>query len=224
MKNIVFIQASPKINEPAVSQMFLEMAMDKFDESVFNKEYINVRQSISRHTQNNAFELLSRADAIIMAFPLYFFCLPGMLMSFLQDYSKFHQENNLQNNKTRIYAIVNCGFPEPQINLEAVRVIESFSRHIGSDFRFGIQIGGGPMMLSPHVMKAPFLKSTAQSLDKAFSVIAADVADENQISEKYINIEFNFSRRIYFFMAEKGWTSLAKRNGLSKKELYKKPY
>ena len=75
--------------------------------------------------------------------------------------------------KMKVYAVVNCGFPEPGINLEAVRVIRSFSQHINAQFRCGVLIGGGAMLREAR--NAPFMKKSIKSLNDAFAAIARDI-------------------------------------------------
>jgi hypothetical protein len=224
VKNVVLVSASPKINEQSVSKEFLEMAGIKIDSDLFSKTFIDVRKSFLTHNLTEDFETLARADIMIISFPLYYFCMPGMLTRFLVDYHSYH--NSIENVKkhVKVYAIVNCGFPEPEINLEAVKVIKSFCQHLNAEFRFGVLIGGGPMMIA--AKDAPFMKKAAQKLKSAFSAIAADIQHENSttMNSIYIGVNFPFSRRLYFFMGNKGWITSARKNGLHKKDLYKKPY
>ena len=224
MKNVVFISASPKIIEKSVSKQFLQMAGSQIDGTEFNKTFIDVSKSISSHNLSEDFDTLSKADVIIISFPLYVFCMPGILTRFLVDYYNFYTKSGNASKHVKVYAIVNCGFPEPEINLEAVRVIKSFSQHINASFRFGVLIGGGPMMFA--AQEAPFMKKVVQELKCAFSSLAADLKDENLAEMDSINIgvNFPFSRRLYFFMGNRGWISMARKNGLQKRDLYKKPY
>lgn len=67
------------------------------------------------------------ADALIFVFPLYIFCLPAILMRFLQDYRRYLTDHTNETGRMLVYAIVNCGFQESDINSEAVRVVRSFS-------------------------------------------------------------------------------------------------
>lgn len=224
MKNVVLVSASPKINEQSVSKEFLEMAGSQINANVVSKTFIDVRKSISTHKLSEDFETLSKADVIIISFPLYYFCMPGILTRFLLDYYNFHTVSGNVRNNVKVYAIVNCGFPEPEINLEAVRAIRSFSQHISAEFRFGVLIGGGSMMFA--AKNAPFMKKAVQKLSDAFTSIAEDIQHENiaKMDHIYIGVNFPFSRRLYFFMGDRGWITSARKNGLRKKDLYKKPY
>ncbi|MEN6348653.1 MAG: NAD(P)H-dependent oxidoreductase [Syntrophomonas sp.] len=222
MRNIVLINASPKINEPSTSEYLVDTLGSRIEENAANKYFINVRQSIKKHKTEDDFAAISQADAMVIVFPLYIFCLPGILMRFLEDYYKFYVENGKSGSKAKVYAIVNCGFPEPEINLEAVRVIRSFCQHINAQFRFGILIGGGGMLLGAR--DVPIMKKTLRKLNAAFDTIARDIESDNLENLDHLYIAMNFPRRLYLFMGNRGWHALARNNGLSKKDLFKRPY
>jgi len=222
MKNIVLINASPKINEPSVSEHLVDEVGSHIDEAAASKYFISVRQSITRHKTGEDFAVISKADAIIIAFPLYVFCLPGMLMRFLEDYQQYYMENGQNASHAKVYAIVNCGFPEPGINLEAVRVIRSFCQHVNMNFRFGIMIGGGGMLLG--AKDAPFMKKIMKNLNDTYHTIVKDIENDDVKEMDNISIAMNFPRRLYLFMGDRGWFSQARKNGQKKKDLYKRPY
>lgn len=222
MRKIVLIDGSPKVNEPSTSKYLVDAIGSQIDETAAHKTFINVRQSIKKHKTMDDFAVIAQADAIIIIFPLYIFCVPGILMRFLEDYYKYYLEHEQTAAKPKVYAVVNCGFPEPGINLEAIRVIRSFSQHINAQFRCGVLIGGGAMLRE--AANAPFMKKTMKSLNDALAVIAEDIGSTNSKDIDNFNISMNFPRRLYLFMGDRGWKGLARQNGLRKKDIYKRPY
>jgi len=222
MRNIVLIDGSPKVNEPSTSKYLVDAIGGQIHEAAAHKTFINVRQSIKKHKTPDDFAVIAQADAIIVVFPLYIFCMPGILTRYLEDYYKYYLEHQQTAKKPKVYAVVNCGFPEPGINLEAVRVIRSFSQHISGQFRCGVLIGGGAMLRE--AANAPFMKKTMKSLNDAFAVLIGDMASENLKDIDNINISMNFPRRLYMFMGDRGWKGLVRKNGLSKKDIYRRPY
>lgn len=218
-KNVVIISASPKIGEDTVSGALADMAKNQFSDDV-SVSMVDVRKSFSGRQNDKNFDIMLEADALIFIFPLYIFCLPGILMRFLQDYALYRQQHP-NPRSPKVYAAVNCGFPEAWINEEAVRVIKSFSKHIGARFRFGILIGGGGMLLG--TKDAPFMKKTLAKISEAFRNVAVDIAD-GEVPQKDFYIEMNFPSKLYLFMGNMGWKQLAKRYGLKKKDLYARPY
>lgn len=224
MKSVTLIDASPKVNEKSVSNYLIEKIAACLDDMVTEKKIINIRQSFKRHEILENYKYLIKADAVIIAFPLYIFCIPGILMRFLQDYYRFYLENKIDSGSPKIYAIVNSGFPEPEINFEAVRVIESFCRHVNANFRFGVQIGCGGML--PGAEGKPIMKKVEQKLNKAFCLIAEDIQNDNfKKIDNFLIDTMNFPKWIFGILMNKfGWPSRARSNGLKRKDLYRKPY
>jgi hypothetical protein len=223
MKNIALIDGSPKINEKSVSK-YLADIVAKLIGDIADKTYINIRQSFMKQQTVDAFKFLLKADAIIITFPLYIFCLPGILMRFLQDYQQFLLESGKTLTNKKVYAIVNCGFPEPEICLEAVRVIKSFCQHTNAQFRFGILIGGGGMLVGAE--KAFFMKKIFRKLNDALLTIAKDIQGNDPGIINNVEIAaMPFPRKLINLMMNSfGWPSMARKNGLSIKDLYRKPY
>lgn len=220
MKSIVWINGSPRMGEASSSRMLNERASSLFSDQ-FAKKMVDVRKSIALERTQADFETIAAADALVVTFPLYFFCAPAVLMRFLEDYTQY-QGGRSDASKLNVYAIVNCGFPEPEINLEAVRVIESFCRHIGAEFRFGILIGAGGMLLQ--APDAPPVKKALLKLDLAIGAIEQDLLAVNAAKPENVSIAIQFPKRLYHLMGGLGWVMQARKNGLKKRDLYRTPY
>jgi multimeric flavodoxin WrbA len=219
---IVLVSASPKADRnDSISEYFTSLEEERFRSDSTEIYRINVRQCVLKAETEEAFQEMLEANAIVFTFPLYFFCLPGLLMRFIQDYDLYCAERPKSEKKAKVYAVVNCGFPEPEINEEAVRVIRSFSQKIGADFRFGVLIGSGGMLLG--AKDAPFMKKTMAELSAAFETMKNDILINGE-TKNNIYISANFPRRLYLFMGDAGWRMSARKNGLKKKDLYRKPY
>jgi multimeric flavodoxin WrbA len=213
-KKIVIVNGSPRADGTTTSAFLSGLAEKKLASEGWQVKQVNVRKSLKGDTQPD-FAAMRGADALLFVFPLYFFCVPGILMRFLQDYASYCADNPGEAAQ-KIYAAVNCGFPEPEINMEAVRVIESFSRHTGAEFGFGLCIGCGPMIMQAN--NAPFMKSLFAGLDGAFLRMAKGEGGDN------LMLAPRFPRRLYYMAGNMGWGQMAKTNKLKKKELYRKPY
>jgi len=222
-KSVVFVNGSPKIGEDSVSGYLTTMGIELFEDDDLDIYDIHIRRSMSRLKTEEDFPFMRKADAIVFIFPLYIFCLPGIVIRFLQDYYAYWlQGKDKTNTNQRIYAVINCGFPESGINEEAAAVIQSFSEKTGSIYRFVLLIGGGGMLLG--AKEAPFMKNTLNSIKDAFRLMHDDIAAgaSAPIPDRYV--EMNFPRKLYLFMGNRGWYSMARKNGLSKKDLLAKPY
>jgi len=221
-KKIVVISASPRTDETSTSEFLAVIGAQRMKETDADIYRIDVRRSMARKQTETDFAAMLRADALVLIFPLYFFCLPGMLMRFLEDYYNYYRQNKENAGGSRVYAVINCGFPEPDINTEAARVIESFCEKTGSFFRFSVLIGGGGMLQG--AKDAPFMKKTMAALKRAFGLMIEDTFQSGNEPLNDILLSIRFPRKLYFFMGGIGWTSQAKKNGLKKADLYRRPY
>ncbi|SHH94612.1 hypothetical protein SAMN02745823_01591 [Sporobacter termitidis DSM 10068] len=220
-KTVSLIAASPKVGEAAVSDWLSDRAKKVFSGGGVLVHQINVRQSAA-HRPEDDFERMRLSDALIFIFPLYFFCLPGLLIRYLQDFEAYLAAREAAPTVPRVFCAVNCGFPEPGINEEAVRVVKSFSEKIGASFGFGLMIGGGGMLLP--AQEAPFMKKTLSAIDAAFERMRTDLTADPAGETANLEVKAAFPRRLYFAAASLDWISSAKKNGLKKRDLYARPY
>lgn len=218
MKKMIILSASPKKGEPSVSNLLSNMAKEQLSGKDIQADIINVR-TLTGQSCTTTYDAMREADGLLIIFPLYIFCMPGMLTRFLEDYAQYIGS---QGKPQKVYTIVNCGFPESEINEEAIRVIQSFSRHIGACFRFGVSFGSGSLIMG--AKEAPFMKKPMKTLSNAFDLMAKDINDEQLPSLENVNINVGFPRRLYYFAGNFGWRKLAKQNGLKKSDLYRRPY
>ncbi len=217
MKAVTILSASPKKGEPSVSALLCELAKGRFVSAGLQADIIDVSKALKN--SEPAFEAMRSADALLIVFPLYIFCMPGMLTRFLEDYAASAGQKPAGQ---RIYTIVNCGFPESEINEEAVRVIQSFARHIGGEFGFGVCLGSGGMVLG--AKDAPFMKKPMETLSSAVDRMAADITQNTKSASDTVYTGVKFPRWMYFLGGNLGWGQLAKKNGLKKRDLYATPY
>ncbi len=222
-KLVVFVNGSPKVKaEDSSSELLINMGQEALSSDELEFYKIQIRKSLNSNSTEEDFAMLLKADAIVFTFPLYIFCLPGIMMRFLQDFYGYLKEKGGFSHKVKVFAMVNCGFPEAFINEEAIRVIQSFSRQTGAEFVFGTMIGGGGMLLG--AMETPFMKQVKENLRIAYGRMKVSILHGQKDSGDLIATQSSFPMRLYYFMGSRGWFSLAKKNKLKKKDLYRRPY
>jgi multimeric flavodoxin WrbA len=214
-QRIAIINGSPKVATQSVSGTLAAQAVRLFEGLDLQADIIQVRNLTSSEAETS-FDAMRRADSLLLVFPLYFFCLPSMLMRFLEDYTGYLSREGRPSPSQKVYALVNCGFPEPDINGEAVRVVKSFAGHIGVTFGGGISLGGGGMFTEAR--EAPFMRKAIAQLDEALARIAQGTLAVD------VSIASPAPRRLYYFMGNLGWRSMARKNGLKKRDLFAQPY
>lgn len=220
IKRIALLSASPKVDQEwAVSNLLAQRGEALLKSEQSDVVIIPVRHALMHHETAVAFDLMQEADAIVMIFPLYFFCLPAMLTRFLQD---FAVQRPMATKASAVYAIVNCGFPEPEINQEAMRVVEIFARRTGRSFGGGVMIGCGGMVLG--AQGAPFMRTVMASIDDLFARVKREAAVQDLIEVPIAVVVPKFPRKLYFLAGNAGWRSSARKNHLKSKDLYRVPY
>ena len=170
MKNICLINGSLR-GKQASSLVFLNFINGMLPDTEYNKDIINVRGRAKESYPEDTLETISRADAMIMVFPLFTYGIPGALMRLLEDYCMYVR-GHAYNRAVMVYLVVNCGFPRPEIMVELIRVTKNFCRKLSLNWRFAICMGGGPV--AAMTMKVPLL---SMKYKRAFSAIVADIGD-----------------------------------------------
>lgn len=168
MKNICLINGSLR-GKKASSLVFLNYIDGLLSDTEFKKDIINVRTKVKESYPEDNLKTISRADVIIMVFPLFTYGVPGALMHLLEDFYRYAKANGYSK-AAGIYIVVNCGFPRPEIMAELIRVMKNFCRRLSLDWRFAICMGGGP--IAAVAVKAPLLNIKYK---RAFSAIASDI-------------------------------------------------
>lgn len=218
-KKAVIIAASPKPPGKAASDMLANLAAETLRGGTIEVSVLNARKALNAKTTDEAFQAMAEADALVIVFPLYIFCLPGITMRFLQMY-KAYLDAQPARKSPAVYAVVNCGFPEPEINGEAARVVKRFADAIGANYRFGILIGGGGMV----AMGVSPARKMRNSYLETLRRIRAEIETGSFAPAQNVHLRIKFPRKLYFFMGNVGWQQWIRKNGKKPKDLKAKPY
>lgn len=217
MKNIIVLNGSPRM-KGSISMKMLDLFQEHLGTDC-KVQVIEAGKSILHQNQWKDYGYMVEADAMVIAFPLYVYCLPGVLMEFLVGYQDYIRGKG-QTPEQKVYAIINCGFPEARINEDAAHVIKCFCKKIHAQYRFSILIGGGGMLRPLKMM--PSVNKMWKKIEFAFGQIIGDVRDEKKIEDIYIDVKLQ--KKLFNFIAETNFTVIAKTKGVKKKELFKQPY
>lgn len=220
IKKVVLVSASPKVDQDwAVSVFLAKYGEEKLQSAGLSVETIRVRHALMHHETDPAFDTLQSADAMVLIFPLYFFCMPAMLTRFLQDFvAKYPTAEQTSN----VYAIVNCGFPESDINMEALRVVECFAKQTNRAFLGGVMIGGGGMVIG--AKDAPFMRPIFDLVDGLFARVSQDTLSAQPGPAQIAEASPKFPRWLYFIGGNAGWHSMARKHHITPKDIRRKPY
>lgn len=215
MNNICMINGSPRgINSN--SFFLLKKIADKL--KGYNNYWINVVE-----LESESIKIIQRiifSDIIIFAFPLYVYCVPGLLMQFLQCYYNYYKNSKFQNKKVKVYLIINCAFENPVVCSEVIRVMNCFCNKVNYTLRMTASIGNsGVLNLVKENSKLEHILSEVNDIMDYF------VSDINANSEKTSICKYSVSllKGTVLNKGKAGWIKIAEKNGLSEKDLYNKP-
>jgi hypothetical protein len=181
MRSVCLVNGSLRGKE-AASLQFLGDLDRRLPEAEFRKTLLTVKASPEQDYPEDLLDSLARADAIVFAFPLHNYGLPGALMRLLEDYRRYLAAGRECGQQARVYAILNCAFPRPGATCgEAVRVMRNFCRRLSLHWRFAVCIGTGPVVAATRGL--PFLYPR---LKRAYAEIAADIRGSNRSTNDYL--------------------------------------
>lgn len=109
---------------------------------------------------------------------------------------------------------------ESHINADAALVIRRFCKEIHAAYRFGVLIGSGGMLQPLRMM--PSVKKVWSKISVAFDRIILDIQVGGTPTD--INIDAKIPKKLFFFIGQTNFTVIAKKNGIKKKEIFRKPY
>lgn len=217
MHDIILLNGSPRI-KGSTSMKLLDLFKNRL-RSDCTATVIEASKSILQKNQLQNYSRMTKADAIVIAFPLYVYCLPGVLIEFLAGYRDYINKTGEPAGQ-KIYALINCGFPESRINDDAALVIKRFCQEIYAEYRFSILIGCGGMLQPLKAM--PPVHNMWKQIGSAFNQIVLDVCGKNACADIHINSKL--PKRLFFFIGQTNFVVLARMSGIKKREIFKKPY
>jgi hypothetical protein len=196
MKYVVLVNGSLRSGKSS-SLAFLKAFGRKLESGGLEIRVETIQTRRDGGLPDKTFIALGRGDAIVLAFPLFSYCLSGSFIAFLENwYGRAKREGRI-NAGTRVYAIVNCGHAEPEINAEAIRVIANFCRRMGISWRFAVSIGGGAVVAA--CKSVPLMNL---NLRKALSAIAADIALEGCDEKETILLRPPMPKALMFWIRD----------------------
>jgi multimeric flavodoxin WrbA len=178
MQKICLINGSLR-GEKATSLALLKDIGKRLNAAGFGHEVITVRAGLKEGYSVETMRAVGQADAVVIVFPLFSYSLPGTLTDFFEEYYRYVKTALISATGAKVFAVINCGFPEAKVCAEAIRVIKNICARLGLRYRFSIAIGSGPV--TALTMKAPFLNP---GLKRAFRTIVRDIGSSEPVERK----------------------------------------
>jgi len=215
MISLCFINGSPR-QERSGSSYLLSELVNLLDSNVKTKEYYidNLMKD------KTLLEEVISCDKIIFASPLYADCFPSTMLEFMTIFEDFIKDKN--NLKIDMYCLVNCGFLEGNQNRTAINIMKIYCMRLNFNWRFGLGIGGGEFMSGSRNM--PLNSRMKKPVYNAFLALKKDIENTSNAPIDNILVNPKMPKFIYKLAGNMGWKSMAKKNNLKVKDLYKQIY
>ena len=181
---------------------------------VQEKNEVNITHVGNYKSVDKYIDEIVKADMLVFAFPLYVDSIPSHILYLMERISENHR-----NNKLIIYVIMNNGFYEGKQNHIAIQQMKLWCCDNGFVWGQGIGCGAGEML--PFLKKVPLGHGPTKNLGNALEAFAININRRGTGEELYINP--NWPRFIWKHQANRMyWIPKAKKNGLKKKDIFKK--
>ena len=170
MKRLLLLNGSPR-GKAATSLKFLEGIAAGLPWGLYEVERFTVPARAGKKVPQEMLEALHRCDTAVVSFPLYAYSIPANLTQFFEEYAEAYGDAAYDGalepgGQPRLYAVVNSGYYDPEINREALRVIRHFARRHGFTYRFGAAFGGG--LVTAMLARVPLINRRLLKVYKAF--------------------------------------------------------
>ena len=215
MISLCFINGSPR-KERSGSSYLLSELVNLLDSNINTKEYYidNLMKD------KTLLEEVISYDKIIFASPLYVDCFPSNMLEFMTIFEDFIKNKN--NSKIDMYCLVNCGFLEGTQNRTAINIMKNYCMRLNFHWRFGLGIGGGEFMSGSRNM--PLNSRIKKPVYNAFLALKKDIENTSNTPIDNILVNPKMPKFIYKLAGNISWKSMAKKNNLKVKDLYKQIY
>jgi hypothetical protein len=226
MKKVYFVNGSPRGKE-SVSQYFIGEIMKLINKEKVNIDEIALKACFNKGNLEEYFEKLAAGDILVWIFPLYVDSIPSNMLDFLEQFEEYIRKNMSSNIMQKsqfpqVYALINCGFIEGEQCKIAARIMANFCDKVGFKWKFAIGIGAGEFMRGSKDM--PIDSKMKKSIYDSLCILKNHIEEENFSCRNSLFTSPKMPKKVFTFMADKGWIKMAKKNGVSKKKLYEKPY
>lgn len=208
---VVAINGSPKAKGQSMSGRIIGQMEKILGEGI--KTYQAIRL-VRTETPTEVLENILSADVLLIVHPLYVDSLPAPLIELLTRLENASRDRII---KPWVFAIVHCGYFEPQHTTLALKMAEHFASRAGLTWGYGLGVGGGPMLSSSG---DNWEKGPAVTVYNALRDMAATIREKK--TGQNIFVAPKCPRFLYKAIANFGWRYEAGRNKAPK--LRARPY
>lgn len=168
-------------------------------------------------------ESFAKADIIILSFPLYVDCLPSGVIKTLELLAEEQENHQSDWSQKKLVAISNSGFPEAQQSETALAICREFAQETGITWVGGLPVGmGGAINGKALVEAGGMLRNVVKALDLVVTSLNAGSGFPEESLR--LTTKALFPAWLYVFFGNMSFKQLGKKNGLSKGDLFHRPF
>jgi hypothetical protein len=220
-KNALLLIGSPK-GERSTSASIGNFLISKLEESEMQFEKGFIHRLVNREEKiQNLFEMINKADLIILSFPLYVDSLPAPVIKAMELIKEERVKLEKKESKDFI-AICNSGFPEASQSTIALQICRIFSKTCNFIWKGGIAIGGGGA-INGRLLEE--IGGMVRFIIKGLDITAQAIVEGKEIPQEAIELFSKpfIPRTFYIYGGNLGWRIQARRYG-ARKKIKDKPY
>ena len=182
-------------------------------------EIKHVHQAIDAGKEDELFEAIENAEAIILLFPLYVDSLPSGVIRFFELFQERKGKNG--GKEKPFYAISNSGFPESIQSTVALEICVLFARDTGFVWNGGAAVGGGAILEGKPLEESG---GRAKNLRAGLALLAVSMSLGGGLSKQARDLIGRplVPKFLYVYFGNKSWRKTAEGNGVGDR-MYDKP-
>jgi hypothetical protein len=220
-KQLLLLVGSAKQNR-STSEVLGRYVVDKLAESGFESETLFAHKILKSDEDKHKLLLsVSRADLVVLAFPLYVDCLPYPVINALELIAG-NRQAGAGSKKQSLLCVVNCGFPEARQNDTAVAICRQFAREAGFEWLGGLALGAGEVINGRSLSE---VKGQARNVIRSLDLAIDALADGKPVPERAVDLMARplVPRWLYLLLGGSRWKRESKQHGV-RERLSARPY
>lgn len=156
------------------------------------------------------------ADAVVLAMPLYVDSVPAQVVELME---RLYERKSEELKGLRIYAVTNLGFYESRQMEHELAIVKNWCTKMEMVYGGSLAIGAGEMMGG--LSYVPLDQGPNKEMGEGMKKLAACIK-EGVVTEDIYTEPTGFPRNMYLLAAQMNWAPQAKKNGLKKRDIYRR--
>ena len=156
------------------------------------------------------------ADAVVLAMPLYVDSAPAQVVELME---RLYERKSEELKGLRIYAVTNLGFYESRQMEHELAIVKNWCTKMEMVYGGSLAIGAGEMMGG--LSYVPLDQGPNKEMGEGMKKLAACIK-EGAVTEDIYTEPTGSPRNMYLLAAQMNWAPQAKKNGLKKRDIYRR--